>query len=196
MVYKDSGICTAFSLPLGSYYVTSDLEYAFGITFEIAEFIKKRDGVAYIDDVDPTEKVEIPGLPGNPKKYAVLKDIAYVISARLEEIFEIISKYIRIEIDIKKLTGGVILTGGGSHILGIDKLAEKIFKLPVRLGRPGNVKGLTKEISDPEFSTAVGIIKYIAKQNKIIENKIETKKNDDNQKKILKKLKNWITDNI
>lgn len=193
-VFIDGGIYHTFSLPLGASYLSSDLEYAFKIPFEIAEFIKKRDGVAYMDDVDPTQRIEIPSVIGSSKKMIYLKDLSNVIEARLNEIFYFINKIIRKKIDKNLLTGGVILTGGGSLLYGIQKVAEKVFGLNSRVGKPIGVEGLFSEVNSPEFATSVGMIKFFSKQINIDETEKENL--DDilhkREKNIFEKFKNWI----
>ncbi len=197
IVYVDGGVFHTFSLPLGSVHLTSDLEYAFKIPFQIAEFVKRRDGIATRDDVDPTEKVEIPSTIDNPKKFVHLIDLALVLESRVEEIFEIIFKILKKRIDISVLRGGVILTGGGSLLQGTEIVAEKIFHLPARIGNPHRLKGLSSEISSPEYATAVGILEFIFKQN-LLKNETNEgiKKLSSKDKKIIHKLKSWISENI
>jgi len=42
------------------------------------------------------------------------------------------------------------------------EVAEQVFDLPVRLGQPGGVSGLTEPASGPQFATAVGLALYSA----------------------------------
>lgn len=199
IVYMDGGVFHTFAIPLGSYHLTSDLEFAFKIPFGVAEFVKKRDGIGTTEDVDPTIKVELPSTIENPPRIVHLKDIAMVLEARLEEIFEIILKIIKKKIDVNLLSGGVILTGGGSLLQGIERVVNKIFQLPVRIGKPIGINGLSSEISSPEFSTSVGIIKFIAKQFMIDLNETMDKTGKtpiQKDKKLLKKIKNWLVENI
>lgn len=193
-VFIDGGIYHTFSLPLGASYLTSDLEYAFKIPFEIAEFIKRRDGVVFIDDVDPTQRIEIPSVIGSSKKMIYLKDLAKVLDARLNEIFYLINKIIRKKIDKNLLTSGVILTGGGSLLYGIQKVAEKVFELNSRVGKPIGVEGLFSEVNSPEFSTSVGMLKFFSKQINIGE--MEKENHDDilykKERNFFEKFKSWI----
>lgn len=193
-VFVRGGIYHTFSLALGSSYLTSDLEFAFKIPFEIAEFVKRRDGVATVAEVDPTHRIELPAIIGSSRKLVYLKDLAEILEARLEEIFFIINKFIRIKIDKNMLSGGIILTGGGSLLSGITRVAEKIFGLHTRIGKPFGIEGLFSEVQSPEFSTSVGMIKFFAKQ--IEEEYSVTKKLNHGsskiEKKFFKKIKNWM----
>ncbi|MCS7205287.1 MAG: cell division protein FtsA [Leptospiraceae bacterium] len=153
-----------FSIPLGGYHFTSDLGSAFKLPTFISEILKKRDGIAFNDDIDPTKKVEIPSSPGGTKRFVYLKDIAMVLEARAEELFEIIYKIIHKKLDKDKQNFSfVVLTGGGSLLVGLDKIAEKIFGIPSKIGKPVEIEDVFNEVASPEFSTAMGLIKFMSK---------------------------------
>jgi len=58
------------------------------------------------------------------------------------------------------LAGGVVLTGGGASLRGVEDLAERIFEMPVRCGVPRGVTGIREAIEDPRYATAVGLVLY------------------------------------
>jgi cell division protein FtsA len=58
------------------------------------------------------------------------------------------------------ISGGVVLTGGTALLEGIDKVAERVFEMPVRIGYPSGFMGLIDEVSSPEYSTGVGLVHY------------------------------------
>ena len=53
-----------------------------------------------------------------------------------------------------------MLTGGCSQLHGIEHLAEEIFGLPVHVTHAQTISGLTSAFENPQFSTAIGLIKY------------------------------------
>ena len=73
---------------------------------------------------------------------------------------------------------GLVITGGASLLRGTDALASEILKLPVRLGEPDLLNGLSDVIDNPVyikkdgkvpkaiFSTAVGLVEYGARYHK------------------------------
>src|SRR5690606_25367710 len=64
-----------------------------------------------------------------------------------------------------RLSGGVVLTGGGAALEGIRELAEASFTGPVRIGSPGEgLSGLVESVRDPKFATAVGLALYGARR--------------------------------
>ena len=78
----------------------------------------------------------------------------------MEEIFFLVKE----ELDKKDfkdlLAGGIVLTGGASLLEGSDKIAEDVFKMPVRIGMPSGISGLVEEVTSPEFATGVGLVHY------------------------------------
>ena len=66
------------------------------------------------------------------------------------------------------IDSGVILTGGSANLEGIVELAERIFELPVRIGRPGQIqngqlRGMREMIEHPEYATCVGLVLHGAR---------------------------------
>jgi cell division protein FtsA len=61
---------------------------------------------------------------------------------------------------------GVFLCGGGARVEGIEKLVERIFQLPAHPGRTNNINGLKSALDQPEFATAIGLVKYGSVQQK------------------------------
>ena len=87
-------------------------------------------------------------------------------SARLDGTLQLIDEDIGEQGFHDQLRAGVCLCGGGARIRGIEKLAEDVFGLPATLGRADAVGGLRSATDDPEFATAVGLVKYGAMRQK------------------------------
>ena len=62
------------------------------------------------------------------------------------------------------IAAGVVLTGGTSKMEGVTELAEEIFHMPVRIGTPVNVKGLSDIVNNPIYSTGVGLLHFGAQE--------------------------------
>ncbi len=61
------------------------------------------------------------------------------------------------------LPGGAVLTGGGSLLEGMEELAEKILGMRVRIATPRRIKGDSVPVRKPQYSTAVGLLYFAAK---------------------------------
>ena len=162
IIYLDGGIVFSAVIPFGSNHVTSDLAIGLKTSIQTAESIKKMYGHVLIDEVDPTESIEVPSFNNRESTSIKREDIVKIIEPRVREIFELIDEEVLKSGKKKFLSGGIILTGGGSLLGGIEAVAESVLGLPTITARPANLSGLTDKVSSPEFSTAVGLIKYTA----------------------------------
>jgi cell division protein FtsA len=128
-----------------------------------AEKIKIKYGTALRTNVDKAEMVEVPGI-GNRKPRTISRStLAEIIELRVEEILSLVDKEL-VKSGFKEfISAGVVLTGGSSLLDGIVDLGEQIFNLPVRIGFPLGVGGLTDVVKDPSYATAVGLVIYGSK---------------------------------
>ena len=83
-----------------------------------------------------------------------------IMSARIEEVFKIIAEEVTGAGLMNLLRAGVVLGGGGTHAPGIVKLAEKVFQMDVAIGRVQNTGGLVEALEEPEFATAIGLVRF------------------------------------
>ena len=65
------------------------------------------------------------------------------------------------------LRAGVFVAGGGSNIRGLRELGERVFHLPVTIGRTCTVAGLPSQLQQPEFVTAIGLVKFGSLQQRV-----------------------------
>jgi len=142
---------------LGGNNVTHDLAIGLRAPTEAAEELKVRYGCAIASRVDPNERVDVPGVGGRDPRPVERHIVASMIEPRMEEIFSLVYREVKKNIYSDLLAGGVILTGGGACLEGVDQLAERIFELPVRRGLPRGVTGIREAADGPRFATAVGL---------------------------------------
>jgi cell division protein FtsA len=125
-----------------------------------AELLKQRFGSALASEVFENRMITIPGINGRDPKEISEKNLAYIIQARVEEIFDIIDWEIRRSGYEKKILSGIVLTGGGSLLKNIDKLVEYHTSYITKVGYPTELlsKGCDEEIVNPMFSTGIGLL--------------------------------------
>ena len=139
--------------------VTDDIRKGLGILNEQAERLKKDHGCAYVDGVVDNELLVLPGVGGRPPIEIDKRILAQIIQPRMEEILEIAALEIKRSGYAKHLAGGVVLTGGGALIKGTADLARDVLGMPVKIGIPAGFSGgLVREIENPAYATAVGLI--------------------------------------
>jgi len=159
-ILDDGAIRHTAIIPIGGDRITKDLQEAFGILKDQAEFVKVNYGSCYPTEAMKNEVVVVPGLPGRAPKEISLYAISQVIRARVEDIiqkvdFEIVVSGIR-----NKLAGGIVLTGGGSSMKDITQLFNYFIGLEVHIGSPGQRlgKGMIDEVRNPMYATSIGLV--------------------------------------
>ncbi|TGK12089.1 cell division protein FtsA [Leptospira fletcheri] len=190
IVYMDGGIAYSAIIPFGGSNVTSDLSIGLKTTLETAEILKKRYGHCALQEMDPTETVEIPPISGRPARSVLREELVNIIEPRMREIFEMVDAELVKSGKKSFLAGGVILTGGGSLLEGIEFLAEDVFHLTVTRARPAGLTGIAERVSSPEFSTAIGLIKYASRLGEM------EQKSQDRAESWGKKIRRWIEENL
>lgn len=173
-VFEDNRIRHTAVIGIAGNNVTDDIRRGLGVMRDQAEQLKCRFGVALIDMASEEEEITIPGLGGRPEKSIGRSPLAQIIQPRMEEILEIAAIEIKRSGYMGNLAAGVVLTGGGSLIPGVDQLASDVLGMEARVGMPtgqddletrvgmspGLAGGMVQEVSDPKFSTAVGLVFY------------------------------------
>ena len=150
---------TSFSLKNCGYYVTNDIAIVKGIPPSAAEEIKIRDGCCFKDILDNPREVTIPGVGGRPPELTSQTEICEIIQPRMEEIFMTVRSEIVRKTDLTRLSGNIILTGGGAQMEGVLELAKNVFgTTAVRLGIPESLGGIEEDYRKPEWATAIGLV--------------------------------------
>ena len=157
VVADGAPICTD-SIPVGGLLVTNDISVVRGISTETAEKIKISDGCCWEPLVDKNEEVLILGVNGRPESIP-RTELCDIIQPRVGEIFEMIREKISSKIKDRRLSGNVVLVGGGARMSGVIELASAVFNTEsVRIGLPSNLGGLTDEYRTPDSATAIGLV--------------------------------------
>jgi len=159
-IIKDGSIYHSSVIPAAGNQITNDLVAGLGLTFDLAEEMKKKYGtlVPSGENADPEKTV---GENGQNINFSALCEI---MQARVEEIIRLIILDIPGDKTGGLIPAGIVLTGGCANIPGIAPLAEKLTKMPVRVGTPITLSGVSVEaLSNPAYATSVGLILYSMK---------------------------------
>ncbi len=159
-IFKDKKIQHTAVIPFGGNIITEDICTGCSIIKHYAEEVKVKFGSALASENRDDEVVSIPGIRGREPKEISFKNLANIIQARLEEIFELVNYEIQKAKTENQLIAGIVLTGGGAMMRHIQQLAEFKTGLEVRIGYPNEHLNKTpmKELSSPMFSTSIGIV--------------------------------------
>jgi cell division protein FtsA len=190
-IYFDESIRHTAVVGLGGKNVTSDIAIGISTPIERAEEIKKQFGCACSSLVKGNEYLSVPGVGGREQREVSRAVLASIIEPRLEEILSLALREIKRTEYADMLGAGVVLTGGGSLMDGIQELAERVFEMPVKLGIPYGFGGLTEAAKSPVHATGVGLCMYGLEQMKNRRNR-KSFNGEDNFKKIFDRMKSWI----
>jgi len=159
-IFKDKKIQHTAVIPFGGNIITDDICTGCSIIKHYAEEVKVKFGSALASENRDDEVVSIPGIRGRDPKEISFKNLAHIIQARLEEIFELVNYEIQKAKSDNQLIAGIVLTGGGAMMRHIQQLAEFKTGLEVRIGYPNEHLNQTemKELSSPMYSTGIGIV--------------------------------------
>lgn len=190
-IYFDESIRHTAVVGLGGKNVTSDIAIGIRTPIERAEEIKKQFGCSYSPLVKNNEFISVPGVGGREQREVSRAVLSSIIEPRMEEILSLTLREIKRTEYADMLGAGVVLTGGGSLMDGVQELAEKVFEMPVKLGIPSGFGGLTEAAKSPIHATGVGLCMYGMEQSKNRKGK-KTLSGDDNFKKIFDRMKTWV----
>jgi len=159
-VFTEGAIRHTAVIPIAGDQVTNDIAVALRTPTQAAEDIKKRFGCALIQLAHSDETIEAPSVGDRPPRRLARQTLAEVIEPRVEELFELVKSELRRSGFEELIGSGIVLTGGTSKMDGIVELAEEVFHVPVRLGMPGEIAGLSQVVKNPIYSTGVGLIQF------------------------------------
>jgi cell division protein FtsA len=165
-IFYDGCIRHTAVISLGGRNVTNDLAIGLRTPVEQAEELKKSYGCALSSLTDPEEMIKVPGVGSKEPKEVSRSILAAIIEPRMEEIFSLALREIKKSNFADILASGIVLTGGGSLLEGVEDLAEQVFDMPVRKGKVKGVSGLLDIAENPMNSTAIGLILYGLNNNK------------------------------
>jgi cell division protein FtsA len=126
-----------------------------------AEKLKVKFGSAMAEEIYDNRIITIPGFKGREHKEISEKNLARIIQARVEEIFDYVLWEVRRSGYENKLIAGIVLTGGGSLLKHINILAEYHTGMSARVGKPVEhlAHGYSTQLASPIYATAVGLLK-------------------------------------
>jgi cell division protein FtsA len=159
-IFKNGMIRHTAVIPFGGNIITDDIVDGCQVLRNQAELLKLKFGSALADENKENEIVCIPGFHGRPPKEVSIKNLAMVIQARVEEIFESVLYEIKSSGLERKLNAGIVITGGGSQLKHLDKLVEFVTGIDTRIGYPNEhiSKTIVEEIKSPMYATGVGLV--------------------------------------
>ena len=159
-IFVDGAIKHTSVLSLGGNHLTNDIAVGLRTPSAEAEKIKQISGCCLSSMVGKDETIEVPSVGGREPRILSRQLLAEILEPRVEEIFTLVNREIVKSGFEDLIASGVVLTGGSAILPGMPELAEQVFDLPVRRGRPMGIGGLTDVVNSPVYATGVGLVKY------------------------------------
>ncbi len=147
-------------LPVGGNHVTRDIVVGLRAPYQAAEDAKRKWGHAIPSMVDAREEITIEAFGSEGSKTELRRRLCEIIQARNEEILEMVTAEVKRAVHDDVISAGIVITGGGAKLTGIDLLAEQVTGWPARVGMPRNLHGLTDLLIDPAYATSVGLLQW------------------------------------
>lgn len=163
-IFTDGAIRHTGVIPIAGDQVTNDIAVALRTPTDNAEDLKIKYACALSQLASPDEMIKVPGVGERAARELSRQALADVVEPRYDELFHLIQAELRHSGYADMLAAGMVLTGGTSKMEGVVELAEEIFHMPVRIGMPQDVSGLSDIVRNPTYSTGVGLLLYGMKQ--------------------------------
>jgi cell division protein FtsA len=160
-IFHEGKIRHLATVSYGGNNVTNDIVHGLGLTQADAERLKEKYGCAYETMVDPSEIIQLPSTVAQGDRQIPRELLAHIIHQRMDEIFNLVQTEISTAGYRSKLSGGIVLAGGGAAMQGAAELASDVFGTGTRIGVPRErLGGLTDAVEAPRFATVVGLAEY------------------------------------
>jgi cell division protein FtsA len=159
-IFAEGAIKHTAVIPIAGDQVTNDIAVALRTPTVNAEEIKRKYACALTQLASVDGVIEVPSIGDRPPRKISTQNLAEIIEPRYEELMLLVQSELRRSGYEELIAAGIVLTGGSSKVRGLIELAEEIFHMPVRMGVPQNVSGLTEVVKNPIHSTGVGLLMY------------------------------------
>ncbi|MBV9439864.1 MAG: cell division protein FtsA [Candidatus Eremiobacteraeota bacterium] len=159
-VYADGGVVHSATIPVGGNILTNDIALGLKTTFAEAEHVKRTYGSGLLQADESDAVFPVKALDGRSTREVSSAQLRAIVVPRVLETFRLAKANVVERLPRDQVLSEVVLTGGGAHLRGIEAAAAEVFGLPVRIGVPSTIAGLTEAVKQPEYSTAIGLVLF------------------------------------
>ena len=161
VIFKNGSAIYTATIPVGGFQFTNDICLTYNVGFPEAEEAKLEYGHTNLSAIDLMETFLVSPVGSSAKIELRRRDLCQLMRERAMELVRLI--------DLKLQQGGlkdnpnslVYITGGASCLPGLYEMAEQFIpNCMVKKGVPDFLMGITEELKDPCYSTAVGMVLY------------------------------------
>ena len=190
-VYQHDSIRHTMVLPVAGNHFTNDLAIGLRTTLADAERIKKEYGIACMGALKRNDLIEVEKVQGHKKDVIESGDVIAILEPRAREVLALVRDEVLEHHLYNYITTGLVITGGGSLLPGMQLLAQDIFDVPVRIGHPRIEFSLPESLDSPMYATSYGLLLHTLKKQK---NAHMNSADDPLVKKVFNTMKEWVMD--
>jgi len=159
-VFANGGVVHSATVPVGGIILTNDIALGLKTTFAEAENVKCTYGSGMLSAGEPEQAFQVKSLDGRSTREVTSTELRAIVAPRVIEIFRLAKANIVERLARDQVVSEVVITGGGAHLRGIEAACAEVFGLPVRIGVPSTIAGLTDSVKQPQYATAVGLVLF------------------------------------
>jgi cell division protein FtsA len=188
-IFIEGSIWHTVILGTGGEHLTRDVAVGLRTPFNTAEELKIQYGHALAASLTTDELIEVTSFGNGARQSVSRLQLSEVIEARAEEILSLILREIKRSGYDGLLAAGLVMCGGTAELAGFKDLAQQVLSLPVRVGKPQDLQGLTDVLDSPAYATSVGLLLWGMRHQQV--DKPEPKRSRP-PSKVWSSVRNWI----
>lgn len=190
-VYQQGNIRHTKIIPVAGMMFTNDLALCLRTTLSDAERIKKEYGMCHRGLLTNDQAIEIEQVQGGSYQHVMHSEVIEILASRAEELFTLLGNEITQFHVAQFMPAGIVLTGGGALLSGMDQVAQEMLGMPARVGRPRGAMALKTLFEHPMYATAYGLVLYALRNNR--SNGLQHI-NGPLMNKVFSRMKAWVMD--
>ena len=160
VVITDGVVRHTAAIPVGGDHFTNDLAVGLRTPVPEAEALKREHACAFRELLRGDAPIEISSVGGRPPRTVFSRMLTDIVEPRATELLELVHAELKHGGLDTRITSGLVLTGGAARLRGLTELAERLFGVPARIGRPRGLARMPEEFAHPEFTVAAGLALY------------------------------------
>ena len=160
IVYCEGMVAYSGVVPVGGDHFTNDVAVGLRTPLLEAEKIKRLCGHTISSKVPEGNEIEVPAVGDRPSRLMPQRFLAEILEPRATELCELLRDHLHQAGALDLCNAGLVLTGGGSRLTGLDEVCERVLNRPVRLAATVPMARMPAQLAAPEFSAIVGLAMY------------------------------------
>lgn len=189
-LYQNGSIRHTMVLPVAGNHFTNDVAIGLRTTLSDAERVKKEYGYAQFDVLEKDELIEVEMVQGTDRQIVKVSDLVTILQPRAHELLRLVHQEIIKKNLLPFMPAGLVLTGGGSLLRGMQECAESLFDTPVRIGRPRIAVDLPNSLYSPIYATGYGLLVHALKKQTHLFGVV----GGPVYKRVFESMKSWVAD--